>query len=176
MSAPQSGSLCCARSSVGRSGVTGSEGTRSLGGENAHLHRTLSVCGTRREAFLPQLKLSDGVWRSIILILIILIMVSGPGLVPHLVTACLLASLLHLPEARGSYSPQSGECRGKAKDCTGKRSGAGPCGAVRVHSLHPSEVLIFPSGIDDDYWDRIDLFVCDHGSFCNFSAQVQLHL
>ncbi|XP_068196495.1 tomoregulin-1 [Antennarius striatus] len=43
-------------------------------------------------------------------------MVSGPGVAPVLLSACLLALLLQLPRARASY-PQSGECRGK-KDCT----------------------------------------------------------
>lgn len=53
-------------------------------------------------------------------------MLSGParhrgrpgGVVRCLVSACLLSLLL---EARGSY-PQSGECKGKGKDCTGKTS------------------------------------------------------
>ncbi|XP_074544344.1 tomoregulin-1 [Halichoeres trimaculatus] len=53
-------------------------------------------------------------------------MVSGPGRCPgraggvvrYLVSACLLSLLLYLPGARGSYSPQSGECKGKVKDCT----------------------------------------------------------
>lgn len=47
-------------------------------------------------------------------------MVSGPVLVPLLLSACLLAALLHLPEAEASYAPQSAECRGKGKECTGR--------------------------------------------------------
>ncbi|XP_037313872.1 tomoregulin-1 isoform X1 [Pungitius pungitius] len=50
-------------------------------------------------------------------------MVSGPGGCPggaarFLLSACLLNVLLYLPEARASYPPQSGECKGKGKDCT----------------------------------------------------------
>ncbi|XP_041804300.1 tomoregulin-1 [Chelmon rostratus] len=53
-------------------------------------------------------------------------MVSGPGrclgrpggVVRYLVSACLLCLLLYLPEARASYYPQSGECKGKGRDCT----------------------------------------------------------
>eukprot|EP00064_Thunnus_orientalis_P015748 superscaffoldBa00002983_g15807 len=50
-------------------------------------------------------------------------MVSGTGRCPggvvrYLVSACLLSLLLYLPEARASYYPQSGECKGKGKDCT----------------------------------------------------------
>ncbi|TNM97655.1 tomoregulin-1 [Takifugu flavidus] len=41
---------------------------------------------------------------------------SRPGLVLYLLSACLLVPL-HLPEARASYHPQSGECRGR-KDCS----------------------------------------------------------
>ncbi|KAI3374545.1 hypothetical protein L3Q82_021111 [Scortum barcoo] len=47
-------------------------------------------------------------------------MVSGPGRCPgllrYLLSACLL---LYLSEAAASYQPQSGECRGKGKECTG---------------------------------------------------------
>ncbi|TWW73101.1 hypothetical protein D4764_15G0004950 [Takifugu flavidus] len=59
--------------------------------------------------------------------LLLLNMGSRPGLVLYLLSACLLVPL-HLPEARASYHPQSGECRGR-KDCSG--TAAGPCGAVR---------------------------------------------
>lgn len=69
---------------------------------------------------------------------LIIIMVSGPGLVPYLVSACLLSPLLFLPGAGASYYPQSGECRGKGKDCTGKKvAAAGLCGVVR--NMHCSE-------------------------------------
>ncbi|XP_062284271.1 tomoregulin-1-like [Scomber scombrus] len=52
-------------------------------------------------------------------------MVSGAGRCPgavvrYLVSACLLSVLLYLPEAQASINPQSGECKGKGKDCTGK--------------------------------------------------------
>lgn len=61
-------------------------------------------------------------------------MLSGParhrgrpgGIVRCLVSACLLSLLL---EARGSY-PQSGECKGKGKDCTGKTSASSTPSAV----------------------------------------------
>lgn len=58
--------------------------------------------------------------------LLVLNMVSR--LVLYLLSACLLVPL-HLPEARASYHPQSGECRGR-KDCSG--TAAGLCGAVRA--------------------------------------------
>ncbi|CAK6980741.1 tomoregulin-1, partial [Scomber scombrus] len=50
-------------------------------------------------------------------------MVSGAGRCPgavvrYLVSACLLSVLLYLPEAQASINPQSGECKGKGKDCT----------------------------------------------------------
>lgn len=69
----------------------------------------------------------------------IFIMVSGPGRCPgrpggvvrYLVSACLLCLLLYLPEARASYYPQSGECKGKGRDCTGKRAAAAAGAAAR---------------------------------------------
>lgn len=81
----------------------------------------------------------SGRWIIItIIILIILIMVSGPGRCPgrpggvvrYLASACLLSLLLYLPEARASYYPQSGECKGKGKDCTGKRTAAAAAAAA----------------------------------------------
>lgn len=88
------------------------------------------------------------------IIINIIIMVSGPGRCPgrpggvvrYLVSACLLSLLLYLPEARASYYPQSGECKGKGKDCTGKKTAAaaGLCvlccaaaSAVGVRTMHP---------------------------------------
>lgn len=81
-----------------------------------------------------------------ITITITIIMVSGPGRCPggaarYLVSACLLSVLLYLPEARASYYPTSGECKGKGKDCTGKRTAAAwlCCAAVGVRTMHPAQ-------------------------------------
>ncbi|MED6290236.1 hypothetical protein CHARACLAT_011025 [Characodon lateralis] len=57
-------------------------------------------------------------------------MLTGPGrcrrrpggAVRCLVSACLLSLLLYLPEARASYQPQSGECKGKGKECSETRA------------------------------------------------------
>lgn len=73
--------------------------------------------------------------------ILLFIMVSGPtaggrcpgGVVPYLVSACLLSALLHLPEARASYYPQSGECKGK-KDCTGRN-----CCCTSITSITSSQ-------------------------------------
>ncbi len=93
-----------------------------------------------------------------IIIFFIIIMVSGPGRCPgrpggvvrYLASACLLSLLLHLPQARASYYPQSGECKGKGKDCTGKKPAAAAaawlcvlcCGGASVvgaRTMNPSE-------------------------------------
>lgn len=78
-------------------------------------------------------------------------MLSGPGRCPgrpgrpggvvrYLASACLLSVLLYLSEARASYNPQSGECKGKGKDCTGKKAAVvlcwGDASAVGVRTMH----------------------------------------
>lgn len=88
----------------------------------AELFARLFTCIEKRAICLPV----SGGW------IIIFIMVSGPGRCPgrpsgvvrYLVSACLLCLLLYLPEARASYYPQSGECKGKGRDCTGKKTAA----------------------------------------------------
>ena len=53
------------------------------------------------------------------------------GVLRYLVSACLLSVLLYLPEARASYYPQSGECKGKGKECTGKTCCRCACECVK---------------------------------------------
>lgn len=56
-----------------------------------------------------------------------------PGRVARsLVSAWLLSALLYLSEARASYNPQSGECKGKGKECTGKRA---PTSIMTSHNV-----------------------------------------
>lgn len=77
--------------------------------------------------------------------IILITMVSGPARCPGavlrcLVSACLLSLLLYLPEARASYYPQSGECKGKGKDCTGRKPAAAAWLCAPCTLQHPLSV------------------------------------
>lgn len=62
----------------------------------------------------------------------------GPGgVVWYLVSTCLLSVLLlDPPEVRGSYSLQSGECKGRGKECTGEAR------ACQKPGLHEDKVHV----------------------------------